>query len=188
MQKFWRNLARWSVYFVGASFLGHWVEIVGQVIYALATGEKMHGGIMASFLEPYPVYGFAIVGAVILLPKLVRRTERANWAYFVKTYLILTGVCAVAEYLAGWWSVLQFGHNPYWDYSALPLNVQGQIWPPLTLLFGLVATVFMLVVYPLTEKALDRIAAAKVRGKSGRLLYSAALLAWLMYWICARVF
>ena len=176
MKRFWTNFARWSIYFVAASFLGHILEIVVQVVIDLVMGEGMHGGIMAQPLEPYPVYGLAVFAMVALWQILPAKLKKNPPLAFI----FLTGVCAVAEYAVGAFSAWRWGKNPFWDYSDKFMNLHGHICLQFTLLFGLAATLFMLIIFPQTEKLLDKL--------PKRALFIVAGVSWAAFWICQLMF
>jgi uncharacterized membrane protein len=173
--KFWKNFARLSIYFVVASFFGHLLEIAVQGVIFLFTRE-WHAGILSQPLEPYPVYGLAIFGMVALWQVLSDKIRKNPLLLFI----FLTGVCAVVEYVVGWLSAWRYGQNPFWNYSDKPFNLHGHICLQFTLMFGAGATVFMMLVFPRTEKLLDRL--------PKRALFIAAGVMWTVFWACQLAF
>lgn len=175
MKRFWMNFARWSIYFVVASFFGHILEIVIQGVIFLFTGD-WHAGILAQPLEPYPVYGLAAFAMVALWQVLPAKLKKKSLPMFV----ILTAICAVAEYAVGAFCAWRWGKNPFWDYSDRFMNLNGHICLQFTLLFGLGATIFMMLVFPMTEKLLNKM--------SKRTLYIVAGVLWVIFWVCQLMF
>lgn len=59
---------------------------------------------------------------------------------------------AIVEYLCAAAIILVHGENIYWNYSNRVLNFGGDICAESALLFGLMATIFLYYIYPLTER------------------------------------
>ncbi|MCL2001875.1 putative ABC transporter permease [Candidatus Saccharibacteria bacterium] len=199
--KFWAKFARWSIYFVAASFFGHWLEMVVQLVVRMTGGEGTSFGIGAQPFEPYPVYGLAVFGMVALWdskafgkslfveqaageaqhPKtLIKKTGQNKFGSVLAVFAFLTGICAIAEYLVGWLSVLRWGQNPFWNYADKPFNLHGLICLQNALLFGVAATAFMLLVFPWTEKLLNKL--------PEKALYITAGGLWAVFWACQIMF
>ena len=65
-------------------------------------------------------------------------------------------LCTVLEYLAGWYLELTWGVK-WWDYSAMPWNLQGRICLYSALLFGVGGLLLVWLVSPLLYSLYDRI-------------------------------
>jgi uncharacterized membrane protein len=170
------SLARLSIYFVLASFIGHWLEIVVQLWLRLIGGEGTSFGIGQQPLEPYPVYGIATVAMVALWQVLPEKMRKNIGLAFI----FLTGVCVLAEYFVGRVAIWWFGHNPFWCYLDKPFNLHGLVSLQNAILFGIAATLFMFLVYPQIEKLLDRC--------SRRVLWLVAGGLWVVFWVCQLLF
>ncbi|MDR1032457.1 MAG: putative ABC transporter permease [Candidatus Nomurabacteria bacterium] len=144
---FWRDLA---LYFMVFSFVGHWFEMLTSALLELATGEGFGYGIMNNFIEPYTVYGLGAVVCIVALQPMIKKFSK-NLAVL---YFACTGVCAIVEYVSALIIVFRFGHNPFWDYSDMPFNLNGYICLRNTLAFGVIATAFMAFIYPRVNKLL----------------------------------
>ena len=176
-KRFWKNIARWSIYFVVASFFGHWLEIVVQMVIKLFGAEGTSYGIGAQPFEPYPVYGLAVFGMVALWQVVPEKLKKN----VLLAFIFLTGICSIAEYLVGWASAWWHGGlNPYWNYADKPMNLHGHICLQNAVLFGIAATAFMLLVFPRTEKLLDKL--------PKKALYATAIVLWVVFWICHLLF
>ncbi|MDR2063994.1 MAG: putative ABC transporter permease [Candidatus Nomurabacteria bacterium] len=147
---FWRNLA---LYFMVFSFVGHWLEI-GAVYFAKFFLHHETGyGILDNFTEPYNIYGLGAVVCILVAVTLPKRITKN----ICLEYAVNVVICAVVEYVSALVIVWRFGKNIFWDYSDLPFNLNGHICLTNSLLFGLVATFFMRIVYPFLEKCLAKI-------------------------------
>ena len=87
-----------------------------------------------------PIYGFAGVAVLLLLTWLPRvlsvsSTSMPWWEVFV----FCSVGSAVLEYLTSY-LLERFFHARWWDYSKIPLNLNGRICLPFALCFGLAGT------------------------------------------------
>lgn len=98
-----------------------------------------------------PIYGTAIVGIMLLWRfALEQGTTLAWWQVFLTMAL----GSAVLEY-ATHWALEKLFHAYWWDYSNMPLNLNGRICLPATLFFGFGG---LLVVYVLYEPTIRIVA------------------------------
>jgi len=146
---FWRDLL---LYFFAFAYAGHFVEMGWTWFAHLVFGRELNTNILANAFEPYPIYGTGAVLIILVVRPLVKKFKRN----IVMTFVVATLACAVLECLSSILLVWQYGHNPYWWYADQPLNFYGHICLTNSLLFGLLATVFLRVIYPLTQKILRR--------------------------------
>ncbi|MCH5262765.1 MAG: putative ABC transporter permease [Lachnospiraceae bacterium] len=87
-----------------------------------------------------PVYG---IGGVMLEILFHRWRDKP-----VLTFVSSMVLCTVLEYLTGWYLELTWGVK-WWDYSEMPLNLQGRICLLSSLLFGLAGMLLVWVIAPL---------------------------------------
>lgn len=94
------------------------------------------------------IYG---LGAVVMIWLLARKKYN-NWQIFC--YAALLG--GVVEYLI---SFLQefFTHTTSWDYSNLPLNINGRTTLPIMVVWGVMGLVLVKVIYPWISKWIEMI-------------------------------
>jgi len=96
-----------------------------------------------------PIYGFFTTlvigssGQLSLLP----------WEW---QFIWLVCLSTVLEYVAGWFFE-RFFHLQLWDYHSTPLNLQGRIALPYSLLWGVLGLVFRLIIHPQVQDYLLRI-------------------------------
>ena len=140
--RFWLSL---TIYFFALSWIGHWIEIALAWILKVTIGRLPTHGIFDNWLEPYWVYGFGVLACITILYPINMRIGRHR---ILINYCINTVVVAIIEYAAGWFNIWRFGSNPFWNYSHYLFNLHGQVCLQNTLLFGAIATLFTLYVYP----------------------------------------
>lgn len=154
--KFWSFWRAVIVCFCVGCIVGHWLEIP----YCLFMDRFF--GIVADdyavwtdpWYHPYWVYGFgAVVMTLVLEPfkESVVRRRKTVWGALLETFFYSTLLAMVMELVIGW-MVNQpdaSGVYPYWDNSQMPLNVFGQAWLVNDLVIGLVAVLYIWVIYPL---------------------------------------
>lgn len=105
------------------SFLG-WVWEV--CIYLVRDGQFVNRGILSG---PWlPIYG----AGTLFLYLLLRRWKRRP----LPVFLISMTVCSLLEYLAGFFLEKAWGIR-WWDYSDMPLNLDGHVCLMSGLMFGL---------------------------------------------------
>ena len=91
------------------------------------------------------------IGAVILTASLYRLRSRGRFALFLGGALL----GGFYEYMCSLMAELIWGVT-FWDYSALPLNIQGRINLPYCMLWGLVAVIWVGKLYPVLSGLIDR--------------------------------
>lgn len=137
------------VLFIFYSFLG-WVW---ETVYCtVQTGHFQSRGFL--FGPVCPIYGVSI-----LLAQLLCRYGRGFMdaqAPVWKIFLICAVGSAVVEYSSHWYLEKRF-HARWWDYSNIPLNVNGRICLPVTLCFGAGGVVIVRYILPAFESAGSRI-------------------------------
>lgn len=124
------------------------------------TGEgvfMLHRGVIYG---PFNVvYGF---GAAVIIYILLRRPHN-NWQIFFYTALL----GGLMEYVI---SFLQefFTHTTSWDYSSMPLNINGRTSIPIMLVWGVMGLVLVRVIYPWISGMIE-----KIPGRVGNAVYVA---------------
>ena len=147
--RFWRNLL---FYFLFFSYVGHLVEMIWAWFLHIALGRELMMNILSNPLEPYTIYGLGAVLCVVIGRPILKYFNH----HIVATYIVTTAICAVLEYVSSVILVWRYGMNPYWDYSDRPFNLGGHICLTNSLLFGLIATLFLKLIYPRMENFLWR--------------------------------
>lgn len=160
---FWRQLI---IVFCLFCWIGH----AAEVPYCLFMDHFF--GIVADdyaiwfepWYTPYWVYGIGVV-AITLIFKPFKRTiyeHTKTWfGRFIETFIYITILAAVLETLIG--LIINqpnhLGKYPFWDNSQLPLNIAQQGWLINDIMLGVVGSLYYWVVYPLIEKALNKMPA-----------------------------
>lgn len=103
------------------------------------------------------LYGF---GAVALSYFLYRFRNHSDWVSFLGGFI----VGSVLEYICSWGQEFALGVRS-WDYSHLPLNINGRICLFYSLIWGLLGVVWIKIAYPLLS-----ILIMKIPNKIGRVL------------------
>lgn len=140
-----------TVAFFAVSLIG-WLWEVSQ--HFVRTGQLVNRG---TLYGPWlPIYGTAAVMMLVLLKRLAQRPG------------ILFGctvaVCGVIEYATSVVLEILF-HTRWWDYSNMPLNIQGRICVGGLMLFGLGGCAVIYLIGPAIDcrvKKLPKAAAAAV--------------------------
>lgn len=121
-------ISNYFVWFIIASFLG-WVW---ETIYCTIK-EKSFQNRGFLFGPVCPIYGTCVTVLRVLISLMGTRDtgELPVWMLF----LICMIGSAIAEYATSWYLEKRF-HARWWDYSRIPLNINGRICLPVSVLFG----------------------------------------------------
>lgn len=128
----------WFFYFY--SFLGFLLEVVYARVMGLSKPDRK----CRLLLPICPVYGIGAT-AIVSLPFALQRN--AVVLFFLGA-ILATGT----EYLCGWFYERVWGVK-FWEYSALPGNLQGRVCLPFALIWGTLALPLCYVVQPLVVKS-----------------------------------
>ena len=133
-------ISRYFVWFLVYSFLGWCFETV----YCTATQRQwanwgfLYGPIC-------PIYGFGAIAISIVIDLLDFNHIPTLTVWQV--FLISMVGSAIMEYLTSW-ALERWFHAYWWDYSNLPLNLNGRICLPASLLFGCAGVFIVFKLYP----------------------------------------
>ncbi len=138
-------IAQYFVEFIFYSFLG-WVW---ESIYC--TLMDHHWQDRGFLFGPIcPIYGSCVVVAQLVFRYMpgLSGPGLPLWAVF----LVCVVGSAIAEFCTSWILEMRF-HARWWDYSKLPLNIQGRICLPVSLCFGAAGVVIVKYLLPLVTSA-----------------------------------
>lgn len=137
-------VAQYFDYFIIFSFVG-WIY---ECTYC--TVKEKHWQNRGFLFGPIcPIYGCGVVGAMIvfrLLPPMPSGSSYPIWEIFL--------VCAVGSAIMEFgtsWVLEKFFHAVWWDYSNIPLNIQGRICLPATCGFGIAGILVVRVIGPFLD-------------------------------------
>ncbi|MBQ9606284.1 MAG: putative ABC transporter permease [Lachnospiraceae bacterium] len=123
-------VAQYFIAFIFFSFIG-WIY---ECIYCTAKDKRWENrGFL--FGPICPIYGFSVVLAMLIfghLPALEDKYKTPVWQIFI----ICAVLSAVIEYVTSYVLERLF-HAIWWDYSEVPLNLNGRICLPATCGFGI---------------------------------------------------
>ena len=156
---FWRGVI---INFCVFCLVGHWLEIP----YCMFMDWAFH--VVADDYDvwtdplwvPYWVYGLGTVFITLtLLPLKIHILEQRKtmWGAVLQFFVIAAVICALLELVIGL-LINQpdaTGHYPFWDNSALPLNIFGQAWLVNDIILGIIAALYVFVIFPFTQRALS---------------------------------
>ena len=136
-------IAQYFVEFIFYSFLG-WVW---ESIYCSAK-EKKWADRGFLFGPICPIYGSCVVVTSIVFSifDFLKSPDFPIWGIFI----ICCIGSAVAEYSTSWVLEKRF-HARWWDYSTIPLNLNGRICLPVSIAFGLAGVAIVKYLIPAIE-------------------------------------
>lgn len=101
---------------------------------------------------PYcPIYGTGIVGIMLLWHRVLEQGRTPAW---YEVFLVVMVGSAVLEY-ATHWALEKLFHAYWWDYSNMPLNLNGRICLPASVFFGLGGLLVVYVLYTPTSRIIS---------------------------------
>lgn len=158
---FWRSLI---VCFCLMCIVGHWLEIPYCFFMDLFFGivEDSYAVLTDPWYHPYWVYGIGAVLMTLIVEPLKERIilRRHNLGLaLLESFVVVVLLSMVIELVVGW-LVNQpdaAGVYPYWDNSQLPLNIFGQAWLVNDVAIGLVAMIYVWIIFPLVCEGFSRL-------------------------------
>lgn len=139
------SISTYVIWFILFSFLG-WVW---ETIFCSIT--KHHFQNRGFLFGPIcPIYGASALLFIAVMAVIPESTP--VWGLF----LIFALGSAVVEFLTSWYLEKRF-HARWWDYSNVPLNIQGRICLPATIGFGAAGLAGAKYLIPLLAQVSDRI-------------------------------
>lgn len=136
----WRLLA----YFIIYSFAGYVVE----TIYAIIS-KGMWESRQSFLYGPFSgIYGLGAVVMIIFLQYFNKNNNRLFIGGFI--------VGSIVEYLVSLFAEVVL-HVKWWDYSNMPLNINGRICVYFSIFWGFLAIYFMSYVHPKIERLIKKI-------------------------------
>ena len=131
--------------FLVSSFLGALIEMV----FCRATGDIWMNRSSVLYGAFSFVWGF---GAVVLTVVLQRFAKKNDHWVFLAGFV----VGGAYEYLCSVFTEIVFG-TVFWDYSHMPLNIGGRTNVMYCIFWGILAVVWIKVLYPPMEKVIEKI-------------------------------
>ncbi len=133
-------IAQYFVEFIFYSFLG-WVW--ESIFCTIKRKQWQDRGFL--FGPICPIYGSCVV-ALDMLSKLFPSLSDESFPLW-GIFLICMAGSAIAEFSTSWVLEKRF-HAMWWDYSKMPLNLQGRICLPISIAFGLTGVVVFKLLIP----------------------------------------
>ncbi len=140
-------ITKYFVEFIFYSFLG-WVW---ESIFC--TIKEKHWADRGFLFGPVcPIYGSCAVAATVIFKELsfFSSPDFPIWGIF----LVCMVGSAIAEFSTSWVLEKRY-HALWWDYSNLPLNIQGRICLPISICFGLAGVVIVKYLIPVVGNMHD---------------------------------
>lgn len=140
------NLYKIFIFFILGSIFGSFFE---EILFFFQNGSwtRRHDLIYGPFST---LYGF---GVVLFLCVFVKKNVTRS---IPKTFFYISLLGGLVEYIAGLLSET-FLHIKFWDYSNMFLNINGRTTIPIMLIWGLMGTILLKVVYPFISKWIEKI-------------------------------
>ncbi|MCR5786029.1 MAG: putative ABC transporter permease [Eubacterium sp.] len=138
-------ICRLFVFFMIFSVFGWIFETVYGMLY---TGKWENRGFLYGPI--CPIYGTGAVGIIVVYEMLGKITGGYNLKWW-QIFIIAFVGSFILEYATSYLLEKKF-HAKWWDYSNLPLNINGRICVPASCLFGMAGLFVIYIVYPFTTR------------------------------------
>ncbi|MBQ8926787.1 MAG: putative ABC transporter permease [Oscillospiraceae bacterium] len=162
----WTQICGLVTEFTVCAFVGWLYE---ELLSLTVVGHYEDRGLL--HLPVCPIYGF--FGLILLL---LFRRHRAWYLVFAVSTVLTTVLELACSYLLEWTL-----HVWAWDYSAWPLNFEGRISVPSSLIFGVLSVILVSIVHPLMQRFVQKAPAGVVEGVG-------CFLGGVLVWECVRTF
>lgn len=129
----------WVLYFFAYAFVG-WLWESGYV--SVRKRRWVNSGFLNGPL--IPVYGFSMIAVLAVIAPF----ENNLLILYVASAVVIT----LIEYLTSWLMELVF-HARWWDYSQVPLNLNGRVALPISAFWGLGVVIIVKFIHPLVAVA-----------------------------------
>lgn len=139
-----QNIMFFNISFYEAIFYFSIYAFLGWCLEVAYAAFKTGGFVNRGFLNGpvCPIYGFGIVMIIIILDPI-----RDN---LLLLFIFAAIITSILEYLTGF--VLQkVFHHRWWDYSGVPLNINGYICPQFSLIWGAAGVFVIKVIHPVVN-------------------------------------
>ena len=138
------DMWRITQYFIIYSVVGCIIE----TMYGLLTKGVIESRQSMLYIPFCAIYG---LGAILLLcvPK---GAKKNNWTLFLTGFII----GSLLEYVVSWVGECIF-HIKWWDYSDLPLNINGRICVIFSIFWGILTIILHKVINPTVDKIIEKI-------------------------------
>ncbi len=129
------------MYFIIYSFLGWCTEVI---FYVFKTKSFVNRGFLNG---PFiPIYGFSMIAIHRILFSLFDSFSPLNFKIIIMVFFVFVFISTLFELIGG--SLLYyFFETRWWDYSKNKLNFKGFICLELSLIWGLMGTIFFFIVH-----------------------------------------
>jgi len=143
-------ISRYFVLFMVFSFMG-WIY---ETTYCMIKSKKwenrgfLYGPIV-------PIYGVGAV-SITALAELFTSSAGISQYKWYHVFIVAYIGSVVLEYTTSWFLEMKF-HAFWWDYSKMPLNINGRVCVPYSIGFGLAGLLVVYVISPWTCGRVDTI-------------------------------
>lgn len=141
------------LYFWITSLIGHYLELVLSFLNQLIYGGRLWVPIIQTKIPISAPYGIGMVVVILVTLPLIRKYK----LHPIGVFVLNTVVTGTVEYICAAVIVASVGYNRYWGYANQPFNINGYVCLKSAVIFGIGATLFIYLLYPLIEKLVAKL-------------------------------
>lgn len=131
-----------------SALIGHYLEVILSHLNQIIYGGDLWVPIIQTTIPLSPPYGIGMIFVVLVNIPLIKKYKLHPFGAFALNVFI-TGL---VEYICAAIIVAVAGYNRYWGYSGQPFNINGYVCLKSAIIFGIGATIFIYLIYPLLVK------------------------------------
>ena len=161
------------IYYFACSFIGWIMEMIyGYMVF----GHFVDRGLLYGPI--CPIYGYGAI-LMVLIAEFMKNKKHIN--IFAKI-VIITVLFTLLEYLGSLMLEAMFGLR-WWDYTNEFFNINGRVCLMFSLMFGIMGTAFVELVYEPSEKLIG-----KLKEKVSNKVIWIVLITLIVIWVADTVF
>jgi uncharacterized membrane protein len=124
-------------------------SVIGWIWETFYCSFKDHKFVYRGFLlGPYcPVYGFGVVTVLVLVPH--------HAGTMLNLYFNIVVIVTIIEFVTSWLLEKLFNMK-LWDYTHVPLNIEGRVAVPVSFFWGIGCLLLIKVINPVIQSAIQQ--------------------------------
>ena len=142
------------MYLINCFFIYSILGFLAEGIFTLITSGHFSSGILYG---PWtPVYGFGAILTIVISNKIFKNMHKSRLIETVVTFIILTIVLTLIEWLGGI-LIENLFHETLWNYKHYKYNIGKYVALEMSLVWGIASIIIIYFVKPIIDKIVTKI-------------------------------
>ena len=143
-----------NMYLINCFFIYSILGFLAEGIFTLITSGHFSSGILYG---PWtPVYGFGAILTIVISNKIFKNMHKSRLIETVVTFIILTIVLTLIEWLGGI-LIENLFHETLWNYKHYKYNIGKYVALEMSLVWGIASIIIIYFVKPIIDKIVTKI-------------------------------